>query len=304
VLAGVDEGHREQTRERVHEAHARAASQGYCVGNRVFGYRNVDVVVGNDQHGRPIRSHVDRVIYAEEAAVVRRIFALYAEGYGLKNIVTQLTLEGAVFPTPFKRKDPFCVAPVRGWTTSTVHAILRRDLYHGIVVWNKTKKRTQYGKVRQRPRPESEWKRAVREDLRIVPEDLWQRTAAARQEKEGRALRLNNGILLGRPPKHGAFNLLAGLATYGDCGGGLVIETSKSTAKKPRKPHYMCHRHRDAGGVCPTNLRVPVEDVNEEVLQAIERHALTPAAIEEVIRLSQRDELSNDATRSQRSSAT
>src|SRR5262245_13498784 len=41
VLASIDEGHREQTRERVHESHAAKHARGHVVGGRVFGYRNV-----------------------------------------------------------------------------------------------------------------------------------------------------------------------------------------------------------------------------------------------------------------------
>jgi len=47
-----DELHREQSSERVHEGHAQRARKGYCVGGRVFGYRNIDVYAGQDVHGR------------------------------------------------------------------------------------------------------------------------------------------------------------------------------------------------------------------------------------------------------------
>lgn len=61
---------------RVTEAHVRGAKRGHVVGGRIFGYRNIDVFAGVDQHGRPLRSHVDRVIEDAEAAVVRHIFEL------------------------------------------------------------------------------------------------------------------------------------------------------------------------------------------------------------------------------------
>jgi hypothetical protein len=55
-------------------------------------------------------------------------------------------------------------------------------------------------------------------------------------------------------------------------------------------PEYVCHRHR-ANGACTNTLRMPVEDLNEAVLQAVEEHALTPEAIEQVIHLSERDDV-------------
>jgi DNA invertase Pin-like site-specific DNA recombinase len=40
MQAGVDEGHRQQASERVHETHTRLFKAGRVVGGRVFGYRN------------------------------------------------------------------------------------------------------------------------------------------------------------------------------------------------------------------------------------------------------------------------
>jgi hypothetical protein len=37
-------------------------------------------------------------------------------------------------------------------------------------------------------------------------------------------------------------------------------------------------------------LRIPAPDMNEAVLQAIEEHALTPEAIEQVVLLSERED--------------
>ena len=65
-----DEVYREGAAARTHEALGTKAKSGYVTGGRVFGYRNEDIVVGVDAHGRPLRSHVVRVIVQEEAAVV------------------------------------------------------------------------------------------------------------------------------------------------------------------------------------------------------------------------------------------
>jgi site-specific DNA recombinase len=282
-----DEMHREQTAERVHEAHARLAKAGRVVGGRVFGYRNRVVYNGVDRDDNPLRSHVERVINEDEAAVVRRIFKMYDSGDGLKRIAKQLATEGAPAPKPFVRKDPTKVGPVIGWSPSTVRSILSRELYRGQIVWNKSKKRDAQGKVNQRPRPESEWRREKAEHLRLVPEALWLRVRARRQETEGRAVRFASGRLSGRPPKHASQNLLAGLATCGICGGGLVITTG--ARKRGRQPEYVCYRRRQNGN-CENALRMPVADMNEQILQRVEEHALTPEAVELVINLSERED--------------
>ena len=78
------------------------------------------------------------------------------------------------------------------------------------------------------------------------------------------------------------------MATCGLCGGGLVVETSSRL--HGRVAEYVCHRHRH-NGTCVNWLRMPVAEMNEAVLQAVEQHVFTPEAIEQVIALTERDEL-------------
>lgn len=253
-----------------------------------LGYRNVDKFNGTDQHGRPKKSYVDREIVPQEADVVRRIFELYASGLGLKAITTRLRQENATPPKPFVRKSDKIPSPVGDWAPSTVRTILTREIYKGLLVYNKTKKRDDYGQVAPTARPESEWIKTEVEHLRIVSNEVWERCAARRKEVEGTAVRFESGRLSGRPPKNGVQNLLAGLATCGVCGGGLVVETS--ARKNGRKPEYVCHRRRHHG-TCTNALRIAVEEMNETILSSIEQHALTPEAVEQAIRLSERDDV-------------
>jgi site-specific DNA recombinase len=292
MRASMDEAGREDATKRGHETHAGKHRRGHVVGGRVFGYRNVDVYAGEDVHGRPLRSHVERVVDEAEAAVVRRIFALFAEGYGLKKIAKQLTAEGAVAPKPFLRKDAFGLPSVGAWVPSTVRAVLRREDYRGVYVWNRTRKRDAWGAVKQRARPASEWQRTPMPAWRVVSDELWQEVATRIKEIEARAVRWADGRLAGRPPRRAVTNLLAGLASCGVCGGGLVVETYTQAKHKPRVPHYVCARRR-ANGKCANALRIPRDDMHEAVLQAIEAHALTPEAVEQVVRLSERDDLTD-----------
>ena len=297
MRSAADEAHREQTRERVHEAHLAKVRRGYVVGGRVFGYRNVDIMSGTDQHDRPLRSHVERVVHETEAAVVVRIFELYVSGLGLKAIAKRLTSEGAAHPKPFRRQDG--LAPVVGWSPATIRTILHRDLYRGIVVWNRSRKRDDWGQVAQRERPKKEWVQVPMESLRIVSDEIWERVRSRRADTDGRILRFGSGRLSGRPPRGDVKNLLAGLATCGVCGGGLVVETS--SRKRGRVAEYVCHRRRK-NGTCTNTLRIAVETMNEEVLQAIEEHALTPEAVEQVVQLTERDDVRDqqDALRRER----
>ena len=94
LTAFADELEREKARQRTYDAMARKAG-GHVTGGRVFGYDNVEVC-GPDG----ARSHVTRRINEAEAAVVRRIFALCAEGAGLTRITKTLNEEGAPSPRP------------------------------------------------------------------------------------------------------------------------------------------------------------------------------------------------------------
>ena len=295
----ADEMHREQTSKRVHETHTRSVKSGYCVGGRVFGYRNTKIYSGEDAHGNARYSHTVREVNTEQAAVVRRIYEMYDSGLELKRIAKLLTAEGAPFPVPFVRMDPTKVLPVGGWSPSTVGAVLQRELYRGVVVWNRSVKRPthQRGKAKQQARPEKEWTwLPLNEDLRIVPDALWNRVAKRRADVEGNASRFSSGRLCGGTPKHESRNLLAGLATCALCGGGLYVETAPR--KRGRVPEYVCGRRR-INGTCENSLRMPVAEVNEAVLQTVERHALTEEAIEQVIHFSERDDVTDLQTKVQ-----
>lgn len=149
-------------------------------------------------------------------------------------------------------KDGTGLGPYKGWPPPTVGAILKREDYRGVYVWNRSKKRNEWGEKKQRPRPESEWKRIEKSHWRIVSDDLWNRVAERRKLLEEQAVRFTGGTLhgkiAGRPPKGAAKNLLAGIAKCAACGGGLVVETYQYTKNKPRVPHYICARRRASGG--------------------------------------------------------
>ncbi len=291
MQSGADEAHREATSQRMHEAHERLAKAGYSTGGAIYGYRSVDVFNGVDRHSRPLKSHVERVVEEEQAQVVRRIFEAYAAGLGLKAIAKRLTAEHA--PAPNYAQTRNGLQPIKGWAPSTVRSILGRELYRGVAVWNRSRKCNSWGKVDPSDRPEMEWVRTPVDHLRIIPDQLWHRVASRRKEVEGRALRFEDGRISGRPAKHDVKNLLAGIATCGLCGGGLIVETSGRGGKYPQ---YLCARAR-RNGTCENKLRVRVEDVNESVLISIEAHVLTAGAVEKVVLRSERDDLSEQQER-------
>ncbi len=162
VTTFADELEREKARQRTADAMRQKAKAGYVTGGRVFGYDNVEE---RSQDGK--RLHVRRVINEAEAPVVRRIFEECSRGRGFRRIAHQLNGLGLPAPRPSKGGP-------RGWSPSTVRDVLHRELYRGVIVWNRTQKRDAWGQRRPQRRSEQEWLRIEAPDLRIVADDLWQ----------------------------------------------------------------------------------------------------------------------------------
>jgi Recombinase len=97
-------------------------------------YRNRDIIGANGT-----RSHVEREIEPTEADVVRTIFRLCAEGYGVKGIAKRLNDHGAPSPRAQQGRS-------QTWAPKSVRAVLYRPLYRGEIVWRRTQKRDQWGR--------------------------------------------------------------------------------------------------------------------------------------------------------------
>ena len=90
---------REKARQRTYDALLRKAKAGHVTGGRVFGYDNVEIRAAD---GR--RSHVERLVNDQEAAVVRRIFELCGAGQGYARIAKALNAASALEGT--KKHNP------------------------------------------------------------------------------------------------------------------------------------------------------------------------------------------------------
>jgi len=262
---------RERARERTRDALLRKAKLGHVTGGKVFGYTNKEVC-GPD--GK--RLHVERVINEDEAEVVRNIFQLSAAGKGFARIAKTLNERGAQAPQGKGRR--------RTWAPTTIREILHRELYRGEIVWNKIRKRDQWGKKKYESRPESEWVRVPAPNLRIVPEELWKSSHERLNGVRSTYLRRNNGQLWGRPTSGiESKYLLTGMTQCASCGAGLVITTQGQGAK--RKSHYRCSYNYNKGKtVCANNLHTPMERTNREVLSTLERDILQPKVVEAAVR--------------------
>ena len=275
ALSGfASEIEREKAQQRTYDTMVRKAKAGHVTGGRVFGYTNVDVGVTLDASGRPKRSHVELRINETEAAIVRRIFRLYADGHGFTSIAKTLNAEGAPCPRPWTADRP------RGWVSTSVRQILLRRLYVGERVWGRTKNRAP-GTHTPRRRPEQEWLVIPVPHLQIVPHSLWDEAQTRWQNIRQLYLRATNGQLHGRPTNgRESPYLLTGLTACQTCNGSLFIRSRRHGHGTRRAFHYACTTHHLRGPEkCPESMLVPMELLDHNVLSTLEQRVLHPTII-------------------------
>ena len=271
----ADEMEREKARQRTYDALARKARAGHVTGGSVFGYDNVVVEVPGPD-GALYRSHVERRINHREAEVVRRIFLLNGQqDFGCTRITKFLNAERALAPRPQQGRPS-------GWSPSSVREVLRRDLYQGLVVWNRTKKRDKWGAAKRTSRPRQEWTEVRVEELRIVSQELWEAVKRRRESMSRRSLRSSGGRLLGRPPGAGAKYLLAGLTKCSKCGASMEARSRKHGRR--RVVFYGCSAyHRKGKTVCANTLTVRADVLEDAVLRAVEEVVLDASVVQAAI---------------------
>jgi DNA invertase Pin-like site-specific DNA recombinase len=266
----ASEMEREKASQRVYDTMVRKAQRGEVTGGRVYGYDNLDIL-GPD--GR--RSHVIRRVNDREAAILRRLFQGYADGTGLIALARGLNAE----QVPPPRGD------AKGWAPEAIRDMLQREIYRGVVIWNRTQRIVRKGAKTSRVRPAAEWFRVDAPDLRIISEDLWAAAQAARRRAFTGFPRRSDGTFLGRPAgfDQGSRWLLTGLADCGVCGNPLI--SRKSSHARWRKYFYRCGHHVRRG-TCPNAGQVRREILDGAILDGLNRvldQRIIAAAIDEAL---------------------
>ena len=223
-------------------------------GGNSYGYR-VGHLLGTD--GQPVTG--ERTIHTEEAAVVRRIFAAYADGRSPKHIAAALNREGIT-------------APGGGaWGFSTIlgsprrgNGILNNSLYVGRMVWNRQRfiKDPDTGKRVSRLNPESEWITQEVPELRIVDQELWERVKARQQ-----ATRRGGGDPKDFWKHQRQKYLFSKLTKCGCCGGGYGMISATLLG---------CSSARNKG-TCDNRVNIRRDRFEERVLSALREKLMDPA---------------------------
>lgn len=242
--------------------------RGFVVGEATYGYRSVPVgAIRMDKKGRPRPEGYRMELQPAEAAVVLRIFREFADGRSESAIVRALNAEGV--PGRFRTR--------KGWWPATVHRILRSEKYIGRWVWNKTQTRRdpRTGRRRKVLKPASEWVVTTNEELRIVPEELWERVqerlAAVRKSWPGGPKKRGFDDQAGHRVVHYPTELLSGAMKCAACGGSISKVSGKSGG------YYGCLGA--AKGNCENRVLVRRTLAEKVVLSAVRERLADAGAI-------------------------
>jgi site-specific DNA recombinase len=241
------------------------ALKGKIPGGKAYGY---DVLPAG------IEGAGGRRINIAEAAVVRRVFELFAAGVSPRAIAKQFNAESV--PGPDRRE----------WRDTTIRGqldrgtgILNNALYVGRLEWNRCSyvKDPRTGKKVPRVNPREQWEIVPVPELRIVSDELWDAVKVRQAEVRTTMTRDADGHALNRA--HRRKYLLSGLLECGVCGGGFTIIDAAN---------YGCATHRSKG-TCSNDLKVRRDELERRVLDGLRERLLAPELVEEFARAFQEE---------------
>ena len=278
-LSGIiGEAFREMVADKTYAALESRAKTKRAVGGCPYGYNTVH----NKHDGTKWLA-----VEPAEADIVRRIFTMYAEGMGGKQIAVTLNEERVTSPAQHWKR-----AKRRGWGAWHPSAIvgdpkkavgiINNETYRGRLIWNRSKwtKDPDSGRRTRRSLPRSAWIITDAADLRIVDDELWEAVQArirATQERTGKAReRAAEAIAQGRKrrkrtggyagvastrPGRPAPYLLSGLLKCGTCGSNFIMADGRK---------YGCATRINCGtAMCNNGVRVSRTDAEELLLQSL-----------------------------------
>lgn len=237
----------------------------------------------------------NKLLIDEYAAnIVRRIFSLYLQGYGKLSIAKLLNSEGVPCPSEYKKlngenyKNPNRLDSTYYWTYSTIHRMLRNEVYIGNMVQG-----TRYQRMRgkQRRTDREDWIVVENTHKPIIDMETWNQTQQL-LTKQHKDIDLETNK-----------NMFAGFLKCGDCGRSMMKNFWKH-ADGSKVHSFYCGTYKRLGkDFCsPHTLpfsvleNIVLEDLNTVInqvqdlkelatSQAIENTALRKTAEAELFRL-------------------
>lgn len=222
-------------------------AQGRSQGPPPYGYRIVRAFTPSGDVDRGLRE-----IAAEEADVVRRIFDEFALDVAPLAIVRRLNQDGIAGPKG------------NVWCIGTIKAMLKNELYRGVMIYGRRKMVRNPGTRRRVARAGDAPDRQEVPHLRIVSDEQW--AAVQRRIEAGAGKPFNRQ----KRPKR----LLSGLVTCGCCDGNYIIISADL---------WGCSANKHKGN-CANGRRITTAALEARVIDGLKNHLLSPALERDAIR--------------------
>jgi DNA invertase Pin-like site-specific DNA recombinase len=208
----------------------------------------------------------------QQAAIVVEIMIDYAAGTSPRAIAKALNSRAVPGPSG----GTWCPSAING-NTERGTGILNNELYVGRLVWNRLRymKHPTTGKRQSRLNPPEEWIIKDVPDMRIVPQELWDKVKA-RQRRTTRGTRPDKAktSTKARPafweqqrPRY----LLSGLLKCGCCGANYTMHGAS---------RFACAGSRDRG-TCTNKLTIRRDELEAAILAGLQSRLMEPARFEQ-----------------------
>lgn len=249
VKGFVDQQQRTDLAAAVKRGQRGAIRRGRAASGLAYGYRIANRI---DERGRYVAGL--REIDPEKAAIILRIFTEIDAGRSARSIAMDLNAEGV----PASRGTHWLPSAILGHA-KTGFGILRNPIYIGKLVYGRTKTVVNPITRRKRMRPNTDETPIVGDapELRIVPQDLWDRVQARLAEAA------TDRPERQRRPKH----LLSGLGVCDVCGGPFVKRTGEN---------WGCARALNRA--CSNNRMISTRRYEQSVIDDLKAGLLAPDA--------------------------
>ena len=183
-------------------------------------------------------NHNKLIIDSEAADVVRKIFRLYLQGYGVDNIAKRLDAAKILPPAEYKRQNGYpAFMPARrssryapAWQAATVTRILKNEIYLGHLLQFRSKT-IDYKTKKRIDLPKEEWIRCENTHRAIISEEDFKKAEDIRKRRK-------------HFPKANKKNIFTGLLKCGQCGRSMVVSQVRNNRR-----YYKCNSSR-TGSYC------------------------------------------------------
>ncbi len=266
----MNEMYLDDLREKTHRGLYGKAMNGYSAGGRTYGYKRVPIEHPSklDVNGRPEIVAVERAINEDEARWVRQIFEWFARGESPKQIAHQLNKMGV----PSARGSTWGASAIYGDVKDGM-GLLNNQLYIGQYSWNRSMwiKNPDTGKRKRIKRDPKEWVITDMPELRIIPQELWDKVQERLLDIRSRSGNLRAALNNPNTRAHGGKYLFSGLLQCGCCGANYTVCSTTS---------YGCATNLNRGdAACSNRLRVPKKLIEGKLLDVVRHELLSEEAV-------------------------